>query len=113
MLALTLVELKSEGYEAKICELWRTKEKQTEYVKKGLSKTMNSMHLHGLAADIALFKNGNLTEKPEDYRQMGETWESLGGRWGGRFGVDSSDYGNKIGWDPMHLEVQYDHKPDS
>lgn len=38
----------------------RTKEKQAEYVKKGVSKTMNSKHLTGNAVDLVPYVNGRV-----------------------------------------------------
>lgn len=36
---------------------------------------------------------------------LGEQWESLGGRWGGRFGVKKEEYKIKTGWDAGHFEI--------
>lgn len=69
----------------------------------GRSKVLVSMHNERRAMDINLFVNGKLA-KPDDYRPLGEKWEALGGRWGGRFGVEKPDYGTKIGFDPGHFE---------
>jgi hypothetical protein len=50
----------------------------------GISK---SVHLHGLAIDLLLYKNGKYLENTEDYRELGEWWEKIHplARWGGRF----------------------------
>lgn len=45
-------------YDFMVVEGLRTKEKQAEYVKKGVSKTMNSYHLTGHAVDLAPLENG-------------------------------------------------------
>jgi hypothetical protein len=48
----------------------------------------NSLHELGLAADFNLYnKDGRLLPRLEDYRPLGEYWESLDPdcRWGGRF----------------------------
>ncbi|MGL4925620.1 MAG: M15 family metallopeptidase [Plesiomonas shigelloides] len=45
----------------------------------------NSLHCQRLAVDFNLFKNGEYMTKTEDYRELGEYWESIGGSWGGRF----------------------------
>ena len=47
-----LKELAGKGYKPMVAEGLRTKEQQAVKVKMGYSKTMNSMHLYGLAADI-------------------------------------------------------------
>lgn len=68
-------------------EVWRTKEQQELYVKAGKSKTMNSKHLDRCAVDINLFIDGRLTWVAEDFKPLGEFWESLdpGCKWGGNF----------------------------
>lgn len=45
-------------YDFMVVEGLRTKETQAEYVKKGVSKTMNSYHLTGHAVDLAPIENG-------------------------------------------------------
>ena len=44
-----------------------------------------SYHYKRLAIDFNLFKDGKYLTKTEDYRLLGEYWESIGGTWGGRF----------------------------
>ena len=63
----------------------RTKEEQTELVKKGFSKTMNSRHLTGEAFDIAVVKDGKLSWKNRDYEPYGDIGMSIGLVWGGNF----------------------------
>lgn len=97
------------GYAVKIQELNRTVETQAAYVEKGVSKTMDSRHLDRLAADLVLFKEGMLVLDPEAFRPLGEFWESLGGRWGGRFGLEDKSKAvqdQKIGWDAPHFEFK-------
>ncbi len=52
---------------------------------KGLRKTA---HGRRLAIDLNLFKNGIYLTKTEDWKELGEYWETLHSlcRWGGRFG---------------------------
>lgn len=45
-----------------------------------------SLHHKRLAVDFNVFKDGEYLTDTEDYRELGEYWESLGGSWGGRFG---------------------------
>lgn len=47
----------------------------------------NSVHRYKLAVDLFLLKNGTVTWNTEDYRVLGEKWESMHplARWGGRF----------------------------
>lgn len=47
----------------------------------------NSLHKLRLAVDFNLFdETGKYLTSTEDYTQIGEYWESIGGTWGGRFG---------------------------
>lgn len=64
----------------------------------------NSGHKKRLAQDLNLYKNGKYCTDKNEYRILGEKWESMGGTWGGRFGVNKSEYGIKIGWDANHFE---------
>lgn len=45
----------------------------------------NSCHKIRLALDLNLFRDGKYLTSTEDYRPLGEFWESIGGTWGGRF----------------------------
>lgn len=92
------------GYELTFGEAYRTEEQQRIYVDKGLSKTMNSRHRDRLAVDLNLFKDNQYITEKEKYRFLGEKWEEIGGRWGGRFGVEPENYGKEIGWDSNHFE---------
>ena len=71
----------------------------------GRSKVHVSTHNNRCAQDVIVWVDGHPSNKGEQYREMGEHWEKLGGRWGGRFGVEPADYAVKVGWDPGHLEV--------
>lgn len=90
-----------------ILELYRSLETQKVYVARGVSKTLDSKHLLGLAADIVFLPDvkddGKVNYSPEKYKALGLFWESIGGRWGGRFGDDP--FTEKIeGWDSGHFE---------
>ncbi len=50
-------------------------------------------------------KDGVYMTDGEAYRFLGEKWESLGGRWGGRFGLSPDEYASKTGWDSNHFEL--------
>ena len=84
-------------------ELYRTVEQQAIYYADGRSKKKYSKHQDRLAIDLNLFIDGRLAT-PEEYRAIGEYWESLGGIWGGRYGVKKEDYHAKVGWDSNHFE---------
>lgn len=70
----------------------------------GRSKVHVSRHNERCAVDIIIVVDGKVSMRGEDYRASGEHWESLGGRWGGRFGVDPKEYARTVGWDPGHFE---------
>ena len=89
-------------------EWMRSLETQKGYVIRGVSKTMNSKHLEGLASDFAFLADieddGIINWKPDKYKELGEFWENLGGRWGGRFG-DNPATSVIEGWDAGHFEL--------
>ncbi len=75
------------GYQPALAEVLRGHEQAIAYAQQGLG-TMNSLHISGLAVDLILYSaEGAYLDKTEDYRPLGEWWESLGPdyRWGGRF----------------------------
>lgn len=105
---LMVAELISQAY-AGGCELtfgeaFRTEEQQRLYVRSGRSRTMRSLHMKRLAIDLNLFRDGKYITDGGLYRELGEKWEAIGGRWGGRFGVAPADYPIKTGWDANHFE---------
>ena len=69
----------------------RTAEEQEKLFKEGKSgcdgKTRISKHQKGRARDIVIIdKNGNpIWDYITDYDVLGELWEQLGGKWGGRW----------------------------
>ena len=79
--------MKSIELETPIAPLeWkRDIETQRKYVARGVSKTMNSRHLDGLAMDFVFLEDleddGKINYSPEKYKVLGEFWESLGGIW--------------------------------
>lgn len=72
------------GYRLTFGEAYRTPEQAALNAKKG-SGIANSLHTSRLAVDFNLFINGVYKTRTEDYRPLGEYWESIGGTWGGRF----------------------------
>lgn len=74
----------SKGMRLTFGEVYRTPEQAALNAKKGSGIT-NSLHTQRLAVDFNLFVNGQYKTLTEDYRVLGEYWESLGGTWGGRF----------------------------
>jgi len=94
------------GVTVSLGEVYRTEYQQRRYVKTGKSKTYLSKHLKHLAIDLNLFIHGKYITDPEKYRVLGELWEEIGGKWGGRFGVRVKDYSVKVGWDSGHFEYK-------
>lgn len=113
--AWLIVYANSLGLTVKVVEWNRLLATQKDYVKRGVSKTLNSQHLVNCATDLYIIDPVTWTPitDMEQYRALGERWESEGGRWGGRF-HDATDFRKKngrdfdpakdIGWDPYHME---------
>lgn len=81
-LALLIMHAAQLKYDVKIQELNRELETQRRYVAEGKSHTMNSKHLDKLAADLVLFRDGEV-QSPEAYEALAQYWVTLGGVWGG------------------------------
>jgi len=90
------------GLSVKVDEWNRLLATQKEYVAKGVSWTLNSKHLDKCATDLYIAENGAVVYDGARYRAMGEYWESIGGRWGGRFLPLDPKTG--VGKDPYHFE---------
>lgn len=104
----------AKGLAVKVVEWNRLLKTQEEYVANGVSKTLVSKHIDNCATDLYMMVNQVPTPDPEMYRQLGEFWEKLGGRWGGRFinliefkAMHGRDFdpAKDIGWDPVHFET--------
>ena len=75
------------------------------------TKLTRGTHNDRLAQDLVIWKD-DVQLKGEALRPVGEKWESLGGRWGGRFGLKlnidkkwvNKDGQEGIGWDAGHFE---------
>jgi len=59
-----------------ITEGMRTKERQRELFAKGLSKTMNSRHLVGLAVDFAPLFDGQVTWKWPAFKPVADAFKA-------------------------------------
>ncbi len=90
-LTASLIEFAySHGYSMTYGEAYRTSEqaKLNAIHGKGIA---HSLHTDRLAVDFNLFKDGVWLQKSEDFKLLGEYWESLSTPgfeccWGGRFG---------------------------
>ena len=86
-IASLIVYADTIGIQLTFGHAYRDKETQRRLVDKGLSKTMNSMHLKRLAVDFNFFINGELTYDFDKIKPLGDYWESLhpDNVWGGDF----------------------------
>ncbi len=73
------------GYELSFGDAYRDPRVHGQVGEKKSYSSANSLHKERLAVDFNLFKDGKYLTASEDYTQLGEFWESLGGAWGGRF----------------------------
>ena len=107
--AQLLIEAVRQSTPICLIEWMRSYEQQKVMVARGASKTMKSKHLQGLAVDICFLDDieddGAINYHPDKYKSLGEYWESLGGRWGGRFGDDPATETIE-GWDAGHMELE-------
>lgn len=76
----------SRGYTISFGEALRTPEQAAIYAAKGTG-IKNSLHTIKLAIDLNIYKNGEWLKDGEQFRDLGEFWESLDPacNWGGRF----------------------------
>jgi hypothetical protein len=98
--AKLILKAETLGIELTGGELYRTIEQQQIYLKKGQTKTANSMHMKRLAIDFNFFIEGKLTYDKEDIQELGDYWESLNekNRWGGNFKsfIDTPHFERKV-----------------
>lgn len=87
----------TNGYSVQIGEVKRTEEQQDIYLKQGLSKRKDGLHLYSLAVDINLIGNGRFLTDTIFYKPLGDFWKSLHvkNNWGGDWVAPH---------DPFHFE---------
>ena len=80
-----------QGLELTFGHAWRSPEEQQRLRNEGKSQTLKSKHLDRLAVDFNLFKNDRLSWEWEDYKVLGDYWESLDPKntWGGDWNQDN------------------------
>ncbi|NJL70251.1 MAG: M15 family metallopeptidase [Candidatus Competibacteraceae bacterium] len=89
LIAVTSLALKLSPIDFIVTEGLRTRERQTELVKQGASRTMNSKHILGRAVDVAALDNGRVSWNFALYEQIAKAFKeaaaSLGVdiEWGG------------------------------
>jgi hypothetical protein len=122
MIAEFVVWLYSQGFTARQGDAWRSTDKlfiptgnkgfdddaaysyQELLFYNNKTKLTYGKHNDRLAQDLVIEKN-DVGISDSEYRQVGEKWEAMGGRWGGRFGVKKEEYNDRIGWDANHFEL--------
>lgn len=72
------------GYAVTLGEAYRTPEQAAWNAQHGTG-IVRSLHIQRLAIDLNVFRNGELITDGNQYKDLGEFWESLGGTWGQRF----------------------------
>ena len=85
MIADLIVFAYSRGYELTFGDAFRDPRLHGELGLKKSYSSASSNHKIRLAVDFNLFRGGQYLTGTEDYAELGEFWESLGGAWGGRF----------------------------
>lgn len=87
MVAKLVIYAYEHGYELTFGDAYRDPRVHGSVgvTKVGAYGRANSVHKERLAVDFNLFKDGQYLTASEDYTQLGEFWESIGGAWGGRF----------------------------
>jgi hypothetical protein len=79
MIANLIIFAKEQGYELTFGDAYRNPEVNFPY------SHPKSLHYIRLAVDFNVFRNGKLLRSGNDFIDLGEYWENMGGAWGGRF----------------------------
>jgi len=95
LLVVFQVMRERHGYEMVLLEGYRSPERQNELAARGShvtnARAFQSYHQHGLAADVAFYRDGKIVITEKDpwamrgYELYGETAEMMGLTWGGRW----------------------------
>ena len=85
MIADLIVFAYSRGCELTFGDAFRDPRVHGDVGAKKSYSSASSNHKIRLAVDFNLFRGGQYLTGTEDYAELGEFWESLGGAWGGRF----------------------------
>lgn len=96
LLARLILEAVTRGYQVTMGECWRPPFMAQEYKKEGKG-IIDSKHCVRIAADLNLFKYSTYLTDPEDYKEMGEYWKSLGTPelpcvWGGDWSTKDANH---------------------
>ena len=106
MVAELIIFAYARDMELTFGEAMRSAEQQRLHLEAGHSRVKHSKHQDRLAVDFNLFVDGEYVRDRERYRALWERWERIGGRWGGRFGVEPGRFAAEVGWDAGHFEFK-------
>lgn len=83
----------ASGYQLTFSQAFRTLDEAQKNAQEGCG-IRNSLHCLRLAIDLNAFKDGNYLMSVDEYKPLGEYWESLHPlcRWGGRFHQPDADH---------------------
>ena len=85
MVSHLIQEAVRQGYEVTLGDAYRDPRAHgAQGARVGYSKA-KSAHKWRLAIDLALFRDGRYLTNTDDYKPLGDFWESLGGTWGGHW----------------------------
>lgn len=81
----------------------RTESEQRKLVARGVSKTMNSYHLYGLAVDLVAYVDGKPSWEEKYYKPIAEAMK----RAAEMHNIDGIDWGSDLwnGWDLPHWQI--------
>lgn len=80
----------------------RTPREQRKLVERGVSKTMDSYHLYGLAVDLVAYVNGKPTWEEKYYKEIAIAMEKAAEM----HNIDGIDWGYDLWkWDMAHFQI--------
>jgi len=85
MIGMLIAWAYANGYELTLGDAYRDPRVHGTVGEKKSYSASGSLHKERLAIDFNLFKDGKYLSRTEDYKPLGDYWESIGGTWGGRF----------------------------
>lgn len=80
-----LEDLREQGYWPRVHETWRSQQRQQELRRRGVTRTLRSMHMLGLAADVVCAEHwwGCKGKGCDFFRALGKAVKRQGLCWGG------------------------------
>jgi hypothetical protein len=88
MFTRLLLSAMDKGIPLRFGEAYRTP-RQAQLNAENGAGIANSKHCYSLAVDLWIYNDDGkgIDWKSDLYRELGEEWEKLGGKWGGRFTI--------------------------